>query len=80
MKSALAQLVEPFMPTEGVPKRKEYLNSYKVYYLAFANTLHDLKGQANIFLVIDLSCEKHIYIIGSERGSRTVDSIPRSQR
>ena len=28
MKSALAQLVEPFMPTEGVPKRKEYLNSY----------------------------------------------------
>ena len=27
MKSALAQLVEPFMPTEGVPKRKEYLNS-----------------------------------------------------
>ena len=29
MKSALAQLVEPFMPTEGVPKRKEYLNSYE---------------------------------------------------
>ena len=27
-KSALAQLVAPFMPTEGVPKRKEYLNSY----------------------------------------------------
>ena len=28
MKSALIQLVEPFMPTEGVPKRKEYLNSH----------------------------------------------------
>ena len=28
MKSALAQLVEPVMPTEGVPKRKGYLNSY----------------------------------------------------
>ena len=38
-----------------------------VYFLAFANTLYDSNGQANIFLVIDLSCERHINIIGSER-------------
>ena len=44
MKSALAQLVEPFAPTEGVPKRKKYLNSY-IREAAILNGLLDDTGE-----------------------------------